>query len=239
VLRLGVATDTQDATGTVVGRYGGALPDATIIREAMNRFVGHHQQIPPMYSAVKVRGVPLYKSARAGQTVTRPARAVTIRALQILSISPPAPTVGAGGVDVTFDVVCSKGTYIRTLCADIGEALGVGGHLAGLERRQAGRFRLDEALGLDELVELVEHEAVATRLHSMATALADLPALIIDAGAVESILHGVAVPMARVVRIEGQWASGTPVRLQAQDGRLLAIGKATAGPVVAVDKVLA
>ena len=156
VLRLGVATDTQDATGTVVGRVAETLPDQAAIVEVMNRFVGRRQQVPPMYSAVKVQGVPLYKAARAGRTVSRSPREFTIRSLEIRSISPTPSSesglgssrVGAGGVsagpppatiDVTFDVVCSKGTYVRTLCADIGEALGVGGHLGALERRRVGR----------------------------------------------------------------------------------------------------
>ena len=85
VLRLGVATDTQDATGTVTARAGGALPDRASIEAVMGRFVGRHRQVPPMYSAVKIQGVPLYKSARAGQTVDRPAREYTVRSLQILS----------------------------------------------------------------------------------------------------------------------------------------------------------
>src|SRR5207249_4928188 len=150
VLRLGFATDTQDATGTMVGRVAETLPDQAAIVAVMDRFIGRHHQVPPMYSAVKVHGVPLYKAARAGRTVSRSPREFAVRSLEILSIrpaaGPPAPTVGPGGervpvassnatgggpppatIDVTFDIVCSKGTYVRTLCADIGEALGVGG----------------------------------------------------------------------------------------------------------------
>src|SRR3989442_915478 len=168
VLRLGVATDTQDATGTVIGRVAETLPDRAAIVAVMNRFVGRRQQVPPMYSAVKVQGVPLYKAARAGRTVSRSPREFTIRSLEIRSITPTPSSesglgssrVGAGGVsagpppatiDVTFDVVCSKGTYVQTLCADIGELLGVGGHLASLERRRVGRFCIEEAMSLDEL----------------------------------------------------------------------------------------
>src|SRR5207249_4718721 len=96
------------------------------------------QQVPPMYSAVKVKGVPLYKAARAGRTVSRSPREFTVRSLEILSIGPmPEGTAHLPTLDVTFDVVCSKGTYVRTLCADIGELLGVGGHLASVQRRGA------------------------------------------------------------------------------------------------------
>jgi len=267
VLRLGVATDTQDATGTVIAEAGGALPDRAAIEAVMGRFVGSHRQVPPMYSAVKIQGVPLYKLARAGRTVDRPARDFTVRSLQILSVIPTPPEaaragdaqVGVGGaplagpppttIDVTFDVVCSKGTYVRTLCADIGEALGVGGHLAGLERRRAGRFGIKDALTLDDLAGLAGREAVGTRLHALADVLDDVPVLTLDPRAADGVCHGVAVPAAQVIGMEGQWEAGACVRLQAADGRLLAIGKvpcgsedlkqAAPGTVIALEKVLA
>lgn len=244
VLRLGVATDTQDATGAVIARAACALPDRASIEAVVGRFVGRRQQVPPMYSAVKVQGVPLYKAARAGRTVARQPREFTVRSLQILSIVPTPPTL-----DVTFDVVCSKGTYVRTLCADIGEALGVGGHLAGLERRRVGRFGIEEALTFDDLVELAERETVGTRLHSLAAALAGMPVLTIDQIAAEGVPHGVAVPATRVVGMEGAWVADACIRLQASDGRLLAIGKVPCGPedlrqaapgtVIKLEKVLA
>jgi len=266
VLRLGVATDTQDATGTVVGRVAETLPDQAAIAEVMNRFVGRRQQVPPMYSAVKVQGVPLYKAARAGRTVSRSPRELTVRSLEIRSITPTPSSesglgssrVGAGGVsagpppatiDVTFDVVCSKGTYVRTLCADIGELLGVGGHLASLERRRVGRFCIEEAMSLDELAGLADRGAVEARLYTLAAALADLPALHVDRDAVEGLCHGVAVPVSRVVSSEGAWMAGGFVRLLSPDGRLVGIGKAPCsaeelkqahpGTMIKLEKVLA
>ena len=243
VLRLGIATDTQDATGRVIAGVGGALPDRAAIEAVMGRFVGQHRQVPPMYSAVKIQGVPLYKSARAGRTVDRPAREYTVRSLKILSITPTPPTL-----DVTFDVVCSKGTYVRTLCADIGEALGVGGHLAGLERRRAGRFCIEDALTLDDLAALAGREAVGTRLHALADVLDGVPVLTLDPRAADGVRHGVAVPAAQVIGMEGHWEAGACVRLQTADGRLLAIGKvpcgsealkqAAPGTVIALEKVL-
>ena len=244
VLRLGVATDTQDATGAVIAKAAGALPNRATIETVVGRFVGRHQQVPPMYSAVKVQGVPLYKAARAGRTVDRQPREFTVRSLQILSMVTTPPTL-----DVTFDVVCSKGTYVRTLCADIGEALGVGGHLAGLERRRIGRFGIEDALTLDDLAELAEQETVGTRLHSLAAALEGMPVLTLDQIAADGVRHGVAVPAARVVGMEGAWATDACVRLQAPDGQLLAIGKVPCGPeglrqaepeiVIKLEKVLA
>jgi len=266
VLRLGVATDTQDATGTVVGRVAETLPDQAAIAEVMNRFVGRRQQVPPMYSAVKVQGVPLYKAARAGRTVSRSPREFTVRSLEIRSITPTPSSesglgssrVGAGGmsagpppatIDVTFDVVCSKGTYVRTLCADIGELLGVGGHLASLERRRVGRFCIEEAMSLDELAGLADRGTVEARLYTLAAALADLPALHVDRDAVEGLCHGVAVPVSRVVSSEGAWMAGGFVRLLSPDGRLVGIGKAPCsaeelkqahpGTMIKLEKVLA
>src|SRR5437660_11857240 len=181
-----------------------------------------------MYSAVKVQGVPLYKAARAGLTVSRSPREFTVHSLEILSISPtagpPPATVGSGGasagpppamIDVTFDVVCSKGTYVRTLCADIGEALGVGGHLASLERRRVGRFCIEQALSLDELAGLADRGAVETRLYTLAAALADLPALHGDRDAGEGPRPGVAVPVSRNGRAEGARGGGAFCPLQA------------------------
>ena len=250
VLRLGVATDTQDATGTVVGRVAETLPEQVAIAEVMNRFVGRRQQVPPMYSAVKVKGVPLYKAARAGRTVSRSPREFTVRSLEILSIGPmPEGTAHLPTLDVTFDVVCSKGTYVRTLCADIGELLGVGGHLASLERRRVGRFCIEEAMSLDELAGLADRGAVEARLYTLAAALADLPALHVDRDAVEGLCHGVAVPVSRVVSSEGAWMAGGFVRLLSPDGRLVGIGKAPCsaeelkqahpGTMIKLEKVLA
>jgi tRNA pseudouridine55 synthase len=248
VLRLGVSTDTQDATGTVVRRHTGGLPDDAAIRAVMGGLVGVHRQVPPMYSAVKVKGVPLYKSARAGQTVARQAREVTVRSLQVLSIAPTASSEPPPTIDVQFDVVCSKGTYIRTLCADIGETLGVGGHLAGLERRKVGRFGIEEALSLEELAELAARDAVGTRLLSLTEVLADLPAITVDEAAAEGVRHGGAVPAGCVRRGDGPWAIGAPVRVHGPDGQLLGIGRippgaegpmgAASGVVYKVEKVL-
>lgn len=275
MLRLGMATDTQDATGTTISRHEGPLPSEAEIRAAMSRFIGIHQQVPPMYSAVKVKGVPLYKSARAGRTVAREPRACVVYSLEVLSITPTPATeatlptiVGVGGaprvpvapenatgdgppstIDVMFDVVCAKGTYIRTLCSDMGEALGVGGHLASLQRRRVGRFDISEALSLDDLKRLAACEAVGTRLYPLSSILSDLPTLAVDPAGAEGILHGRAVATTDIVETQGQWGRGAAVRLNDHKGRLLAVGRALygteefgqtpSGPAVKVEKVLA
>ncbi len=242
VLRLGSSTDTQDATGSVVTSHAGPYPDDETIRSVMEACVGINHQVPPMYSAVKVKGVPLYKAAREGRTVPRGSRECVVHDLKIVSF------LRTSTVDVVFDVVCSKGTYVRTLCADFGETLGVGGHLASLERRRVGRFELEQALTLEELAQSVERKDLARHVHTLTEALAELPAFLLDPISSESARHGTGFSAARILRTEGQWRRDAPIRLHSADGRLMAIGKASSGSgdcpngdpaaVVKIEKVL-
>ena len=143
-LRLGLVTDTQDVWGTTLSASPAQVTEAEL-RAALARFTGEIEQLPPMYSAVKVQGRKLYELARKGVEVERKPRAVTIHALELL------PRDDAG--DWGLRVVCSKGTYIRTLCHDIGAALGCGGAMSALARTRAAGFTLDEAVTLDEAQE--------------------------------------------------------------------------------------
>ncbi len=227
VLRLGETTDTLDATGTVLSRSSTDGLTAERIRETVGRFVGTCRQIPPMYSAVKVAGVPLYKSARAGRTVAREAREVQVYELEVLGIY---------GSDVDLRVVCSKGTYVRTLCADVGEALGVGGHLRSLERRRVGPLELERALTVEEIEARVTVGLLAEHLLSLDQALQSLPALIVDQPTAARVLHGVPVPVQGMVEWEGSGRPGgvvarRPVRVKDQKGRLLAIGVLPGNPL--------
>jgi len=144
-LTLGVSTDTQDAEGQVLERHQVDLTEQQIV-ECINHFIGKTKQIPPMYSAVKVRGKRLYELARTGATIEREAREVEIYSINILKIF-------ENNTKVLFDVTCSKGTYIRTLCADIGEKLGCGGHMSFLIRTKAGIFDICHALTLEDIAE--------------------------------------------------------------------------------------
>lgn len=138
-LRLGTTTDTEDVTGTVLAQRPGAVTAAEL-ETALAAFRGEIEQKPPMYSAVQIGGQRLYKLARRGVEVERPSRAITVAALEALPRTPAlAPE------EWELRVVCSKGTYIRTLCADIGAALGCGGCMAALRRTRAGVFALDRA----------------------------------------------------------------------------------------------
>lgn len=142
VLFLGQTTDTQDASGTVLETSDVSNLNESQVTGAVQSFVGEYAQIPPMYSALKVGGKKLYELAREGKTVERKARNVMIHSIKILRVDLPR---------VEMEVSCSKGTYIRTLCHDIGEKLGVGGCMESLLRVQVGRFVLADSLRLSEI----------------------------------------------------------------------------------------
>lgn len=140
-LKLGERTTTGDAEGEVIQTRPVSIEGLAPVLE---RFKGQIEQVPPMHSALKHKGTPLYRLARRGEEVERAPREVRIAQLEVLECAPPR---------LVLRVVCSKGTYIRTLAEDIGEALGCGAHLAGLRRTGSGRFRVEDARGLDALDE--------------------------------------------------------------------------------------
>ena len=156
-LRLGVATDTEDTTGTVRARREVSVTQARL-DEVLERFRGEIMQIPPMYSALKVNGQKLCDLARKGRQVERQPRPVTIHELTLLSRE---------GDTLHLRVRCSKGTYIRTLCADIGEALGCGGCMQALRRTQAGEYTIAEAVPLQQLLEAAEPETYLRDVDTM------------------------------------------------------------------------
>ena len=143
VLQLGITTDTEDTTGTVLEERPISVTEEQFLA-VLEQFRGQIQQIPPMYSALKVNGQKLYDLARQGKEVERKSRTITIFKLECLDFS---------GTTARILVHCSKGTYIRTLCKDIGQALGCGGCMAALRRVQAGEYTLSQAVSLQTLVE--------------------------------------------------------------------------------------
>ena len=146
VVKLGVTTDTQDMTGRIVSEGDASFVTHEILLETLGAFKGSYEQIPPMYSAVKVNGERLYKMAREGRTVERKPRTVTISAISIMDDERLA-----SDHEFTMEVRCSKGTYIRTLCDDIGTRLGCGAAMAALIRTAVGSFRLENASSLSEV----------------------------------------------------------------------------------------
>ncbi|MBU0676528.1 MAG: tRNA pseudouridine(55) synthase TruB [Verrucomicrobia bacterium] len=145
VMQLGAATDTQDRDGKIISEKDFSYVTKDDVEREMNARTGDIMQTPPMVSAVKRDGVPLYKLARKGQTVERKPRLIHLYHFTLLEFSPP---------EISFRLKCTKGTYVRTLCSDIGDALGCGAHLKELRRTQSGGFTIDQAHTLEELLPL-------------------------------------------------------------------------------------
>ncbi len=208
-LALGVTTTTEDASGEVLARADAGHVTEADLAAVLPRFVGDVSQIPPMVSAVHHEGRRLYELARKGITVERAARTIHIDAIRLLHFTPGEVATA------TLDVACGKGTYIRTLCADLGEALGVGGHMATLRRTRVGAFGIGRATPLADLTE----ESLPGLLVSPADALDKLPAHRTDTEADEdAIRHGRALP--------SLLPPDTVARILDAQGALLALGRA-------------
>ena len=196
-LRPGLVTDTQDVTGNVLEERGCAVTAAEL-EEVLRTFRGEIEQIPPMYSAIRVNGRRLYDIARRGGEVERKPRPVTIRSLELLGRDERG--------DFLLDVACSKGTYVRTLCHDVGQRLGCGACLSALRRTEVGAFRVEDAHTVDELI------AAA------------------DAGTIESLLLGVETlfPGLRKITVDAEAERrircGNPALAAEEDGRALVYG---------------
>lgn len=223
VLRLGQSTDTQDAWGTVLKEVSTDGLTQERVCDVLMEFQGVIQQVPPMYSAVKSGGQPLYKKARKGEYVERTPKTVTIHKIEILKAHLPA---------MSFKVSCSKGTYIRTLCADIGEVLEVGGHLEWLQRTRVGPLQLEDAMSLESLERVKTLPEVGRAFWGLDQALSHFPMVEVQGDDARKVLHGNAIPWIRVL---GVGVLGKPgptecasVRVKDENGRLLALGL---GPV--------
>ncbi|HEX3028072.1 MAG TPA: tRNA pseudouridine(55) synthase TruB [Clostridia bacterium] len=158
-LTLGIRTDTQDSSGNIIDVRNPDISEEKI-RSTIKSFEGKYSQIPPMYSAVKVDGKKLYELARSGITIERKPREVEIYSADILKIESGIAVLEDNGIPVIrvlFDIKCSKGTYIRTLCDDIGERLGCGGHMSFLIRLGTGAFGINDSKTLDEIKAMIEN----------------------------------------------------------------------------------
>jgi tRNA pseudouridine55 synthase len=179
VLQLGITTTTGDPEGEVLSTRDVAV-DHSEINAVLPRFRGEIEQVPPMHSALKHQGRPLYAYARAGIEIERPPRKVTIRALEVIECDPPR---------VVLDVQCTAGTYIRTLAQDIGAALGCGAHLTALTRTAAGGFKLEHAHTLAHL-EAIDIDQRHALLLPADCLVAHLPAVLLDAGDADALRQG-------------------------------------------------
>ncbi|MEN8615056.1 tRNA pseudouridine(55) synthase TruB [Dehalogenimonas sp. THU2] len=211
VIEFGVTTDTYDAEGAVTARADASNIDRSAVEAALKSFVGKIEQVPPIYSALKQNGRPMYDMARRGEAVEVKARPVTIHCLILVDFASPL---------VTIDVECGGGTYIRSLAYDLGQGLGVGAHLKSLRRTRYGIFDITQSIPLDNLS---SPDDLAAVLLPVDTALAALPSLELDEPAAAKVICGV-VTEELSARLTGKQA----YRLYRTDGELLAVAD-TAG----------
>lgn len=227
-LVLGLSTATQDLSGQVISAKTETHITGAKLTEALTYFTGEQEQTPPMYSAIKVNGEPLYKLARAGKEIERAKRKITI--YRLLADEPLLPVYGFKEGPTLF-IECSRGTYIRTLCHELGEYLGCGGCMGDLIRLASGPFRLEEACTLQELAQAVTDQRLPQLLISSADALGHLPMLSLSETQARQVRHGgKLLAMEFGPRPTGQ-RDQTPLlsRGVSSDGRLVAILKYEAG----------
>nr|WP_288665564.1 tRNA pseudouridine(55) synthase TruB [uncultured Dorea sp.] len=213
VLLLGKATDTQDITGEVLEEKSTEALTEEKVREAIEGFIGDYEQIPPMYSALKVNGKKLYELAREGKVIERKARPVKILDIQILEIDLPK---------VRMEVSCSKGTYIRTLCHDIGEKLGCGGCMESLIRTRVSTFRIEDAKTLDEIEALKQEGKLAELLVPIDAMFPSYPKIMVKDDWKAFAKNGNPLDLKMLKEACGQ-DEETQVRLYDESGKFIAI----------------
>ncbi len=226
-IRLGYSTDTGDLTGVRVEPPFRGQPKSpqslhkAEIEPAIASLRGEIDQLPPMYSAKKIAGRKLYEHARRGEEVARQPVRVTIHEFELLTDNEQSSANDDDSIDISVRVVCSAGTYIRTLAEDLGQKLGVGAHLTALHRTRAGQFRIDTASTLEGLAETFDQNLLVDALISPHDALSHLPAIDLNDDQLSRTLHGVALPLNdNDLRLR----DGDPVRLS-KDNQLIAVGK--------------
>lgn len=215
-LALGMTTDTQDAEGEVLTECAVNLT-ADEITDAIKSFEGDIEQVPPMYSAIKKDGKKLYELARKGIEVERKKRAVTIHEINIINID-------LENYIVKIDVLCSKGTYIRTLCEDIGVKLGVGAYMNTLVRTKTGRFTIEESHTLDQLAKMKEKGTLSDAITQVDALFEEYPKIALNEKQTRSITNG--------IRMSYSGTEGQSYRLYDNSGQFLCISKCEDGRLV-------
>jgi tRNA pseudouridine55 synthase len=216
-LELGSSTDTQDATGQKISFGDSSLVTDSKVKQALQAFVGQQDQIPPMYSAKKKNGIPLYKLARNGINIPREPVKITVYSIDFIKKE---------GAQVFFEVRCSAGTYIRTLSHDIGEKLGCCAHMVSLTRTQVGLFDLERTLTLEELKAANEDGSLCEKLFPLEEALNFLPAIRVKEEYSESISHGVALSKCSLDDLPDQLKMGHYFRVLGNNNKILAVVEA-------------
>lgn len=211
-LYLGVATDTQDMSGNILTRHE-VKQTTDQVKEAVYSFKGTYEQIPPMYSAIKVNGKKLYELARKGQEVERKARCVQIDEIEIMKIQLPV---------VQMRVVCSAGTYIRTLCDDIGKKLGCGAAMKSLQRTRVGSFLIEDALTLDEVKGLVQDGGLENNIIPVDAMFPNLCAISVDDAYYKQLQNGNRLTL-EMIHEGGSFEEDERVRIYSGQGAFFGI----------------
>ena len=212
-LRLGITTDTQDISGNKLAEKPVNVTDG-MLETALEAFRGEISQVPPMYSAIKINGKKLYEIARKGGSVERKARSITIHELRVLSRE---------GEDFLLDIHCSKGTYVRTLCNDIGETLGCGGCMSSLRRMKAGDFSMENAYTLEQVQSAADKGEAEKLLLPLDSLFSACPAVTVSAKGERSIRNGGGASTAD--------AADGLCRVYSGTGEFLALGNAQNGAI--------
>ena len=223
-IRLGEATDTQDESGRILRTGSWAHVDREAVEAVLPRFLGKRSQIPPMYSALKHKGTPLYMLARRGERIDRPPREVNTYEISLLRFEPPI---------VRVEVFCSRGLYLRVLAEEIGDALDVPAHLGGLVRRRIGHFSLDEAIPDSKFETLLNGE---TPGYALADAVRHFPGVLLSEEQSRGLSRGI-VPKLHAARQGEHLAPGNLVRLERPDGSLGAIAEVWLGGLLQIRRV--
>ncbi|MDN4616504.1 tRNA pseudouridine(55) synthase TruB [Paenibacillus sp. PsM32] len=223
-LRLGIATDTEDMTGTITEQIDSVDVSEEQVRHVLGQMIGTISQVPPMYSAIKVDGKRLYELAREGKTIERKAREVTIYELEIIDFK------AGDHPEVSFRALCSKGTYIRTLCVDIGRALHVPSVMVELIRTQSAGISLDQCVTFEQIAEAVEQGVLEQHLIQPDQAMSNLPSYTVDASVYKHTLQGKRISIDAIKPHDGSQLLSTdettdsPVfKLYAPDGIFIGI----------------
>lgn len=209
-LRLGLSTDTQDISGNVIAECSD-LPDEGAVRRAVNSFIGDIEQIPPMYSAIKIGGKKLYELARKGQSVERAPRKITVSSIEI---------IGREGGDYLLKIACSKGTYVRTLCNDIGASLGCGACMSSLRRISAGAFSVESAHSIDEVENAANEGQLVDIMLPVDTLFSALPELKVPESTANRLKTG------NIIKIS---AADGDYRVYSDSAEFLLVGKVENG----------
>ncbi|BDF34133.1 tRNA pseudouridine synthase B [Lachnospiraceae bacterium] len=214
VLLLGMETDTQDTSGDIVRKRSTSHLTEEAVQEAVLRFTGEYAQIPPMYSAVKIGGRKLYELAREGKVVERKARKVRIHHISILDMQLPR---------VKMEIRCSKGTYIRTLCHDIGQSLGCGGCMEQLTRTQVGRFQIDGSIRLSEVEKMKDDGTLSDAIVPVDEMFSDYRKVVADQEQEPLAYNGNAFPGRQASKKADCFEDGENVRVYDREGHFIGV----------------